>query len=139
MSNWLSKSNESFSIANNEESLMFNNRVHCYYYGCVQHLFHILHTKLKMDIKAIADNCNPKINPGNGGGHIWLKNYIFKDLRDKTYHIDGLDLNNHLGALKRLRSEADYGYESIDSRSLATARDLSRKIENILIKRYNNE
>lgn len=140
MSNWLTKSNISFKIANNDsEDVYYNNRVHCHYYGCVQYMFHIMHTVFKLSIKEIADQSNSKLNPGNGGSHVWLKNYFVSDLRIKSHIYDGLDLNNYLGQLKMLRTLADYAHDNVDNDDLTNATTLSQKIQRILIKRYPND
>lgn len=134
MSNWLSKSKISLSIANND-SLLFNNRVHCFYYGCLQYMLHILHSHFKMPVEQIAQDSNPNYNGGKGS-HLWLRNKVVNDLRNKTYRFDSLDRNNYLGDLKRLRIYADYGHDDIDIESLWLAKDLSSKIQTILTKRY---
>lgn len=140
MSNWLSKSNVSFTIANNDsEPLFYNNRVHCHYYGCVQYMFHIMHTVFKLKVEEISDLSNPTINPGNGGSHVWLKNYFVSDLKKNTNYLDGLDLNNNLGKLKKLRTIADYDHDDVDKGDLTNAHNLSQTIQRILTKRYLNE
>ena len=140
MSNWLSKSNVSFQIANNEsESLFYNNRVHCQYYGCVQYMYHLMHTVFGLKVTEISDLSNSKLNPGNGGSHVWLSNYFVTDLRNKAHVFDSLDLNNHLGKLKKLRTIADYDHDDVEEDDLTNAYDLSQKIQRILNKRYQHE
>lgn len=137
MSNWLTKSNISFTIANNDtEPVYYNNRVHCHYYGCVQYMFHIMHTVFKLEIQAISDLSNPKLNPGNGGSHVWLRNYFVNDLKERNFRFAGLDLNNHLGHLKKLRTAADYDHDDVDESDLTNATNLSLKIQKILSDRY---
>jgi hypothetical protein len=135
MSNWLSKSEVSLKIASDKNGFL-NNRVHCYYYGCVQYMFHLLHIELKMTEKEISDNCNPNINKGNGGTHTWLAKYFFEDLKKQTYILDGLEISNKMGLLKRLRTEADYGLNDVNIEKLTNASELSTKITSILSKRY---
>jgi hypothetical protein len=136
MSNWLSKSNQSFSIANDTSSTMLNNRVHCYYYGCVQHMFHVLHIDKKMSETEISDNCNPNINKGNGGTHTWLAKFFFEDLQKQSHVFEGLALSNKVGLLKRLRTDADYSMSNMQHSDLNTAKEHSDKIISILLKRY---
>jgi hypothetical protein len=138
MSNWLSKSNQSFEIANNTGSPMLNNRVHCYYYGCVQLMFHLLNTKFGMTIETISEMTHPmsKLNPGNGGTHVWLNRYFSDDLKRRTHHLDGLNLNNHLGKLKRLRTDADYGHDDMIQADIIKANEFCTSVQAILTKRY---
>ena len=136
MSNWLNKSNVSLEVANKGELVAYNNvRVHCYYYGCVQFLLHVLHVHFKMSVEDIRDNTNPKLNGGTGT-HVWLHKKFKDELLTKS-RFDALDLNNYLGQLKRLRTVADYGYDSITNTEISGAELLTEKIEKILKKHYN--
>lgn len=139
MSNWLSKSDQSFSIANNNDPAMLNNRVHCFYYGCVQYLFHLLHVDKKMTEQEISDKCNPNVNKGNGGTHTWLAQFFFNDLKNKTFVLEGVSFNNKIGMLKRLRTDADYGLNDINEDQLKTAKEISETIIKILKRRYTND
>jgi hypothetical protein len=135
MSNWLAKSEASLMIAKNTASLLFNNRVHCYYYGNIQYMLHILYKEFKMEIDQITYESNPRHNGGQGS-HLWLRNTFIKDLKRRGYRFDSLDLSNYLGILKHLRTCADYGYDHINLDALMQAHDLSNKVQEILTRRF---
>ena len=140
MSNWLAKSNVSFKYAKNGQPPLFNNiRVHCHYYGCIQLMFHILYDKMEMSVKEIDDKSNRNKNGGQSV-HSWLSHYFHSKLFD-NYRLDALDLNNNLGKLKKLRTDADYALDSITDTSLTFAVNQSGIVKRILNKHYiiNNE
>lgn len=135
MSNWLSKSNTSFSIASDGKNPHLDNRVHCYYYSCVQRLFYILNSKIGMSEEDIDNQCNPKVS-GNGGTHTWLAKYFEEYLVKQTHHLDSLDLKKYLSYLKQKRVLADYKMASTEPKDLKQVEDFYNKVKNILDRRF---
>ncbi|TKC10340.1 hypothetical protein FA048_09115 [Pedobacter polaris] len=138
MSNWLSKSINSFAIANNAGLSVFNdNRVHCFYYGCVQLLKHVVLNNFNgMDVEQVENECNPKKKPENKGTHQYLKLKIKEDLNNRSERLVSVDFNSKLLALQNLRTKADYGIDNISQLEIENAKQYSDLINNTLNKFY---
>lgn len=138
MSNWLSKSKQSFSIANDADSLMLNNRVHCYYYGCVQLLKHIVLNNFSgMTIDKVNQECDRRVVPENKGTHQYLRLKIKDDLNNKQQRLKGVDFNTHILGLHNLRTKADYGIDDINEDEFELAQSYSNNINTTITAFYN--
>lgn len=112
MSDWKNKSENNFKASKYLiESELDKESVHCSYYSCVQYGFHLMHSFIGMEVKAVENESHGSVN--GLGTHRWIRNEIFRSLSNKN-KIAAVDINNDLGKLSNLRVKADYKYHSVD-------------------------
>jgi len=140
MSEFISKSLSNFESA---ELLIGNNKysssIHCLYYSTYQIILYITKYKLggEWDIfqeQKYADSLNNKAQKEES--HNLTISFI-KDNITKTDEAFGRVFNSKIGILKRYRHSADYKESIIDPRIANISLELSRNINDKLIKHFN--
>jgi len=128
MTNWKIKADENIKCA---EILIngrkFSSSVHCSYYSNIQLLLHVLHE----EFNKTEDQIDEESKKDENGFHIWLKNYITRELTTRQFMILR-DFNNYFGKLKKIRIKADYKNIIISENKAKEAQDASLLIKRII-------
>lgn len=123
MSNWATKSDQSFKASNKLiVDSFFNASVHASYYSCVQFMLHINSIHF-----GLTDNQIDEMhNESKTSTHQHLRKTIFESLR--TIDPDfAVDFNDEMARLCSRRNTADYKSKMIDENEANNLRQLAFK------------
>jgi len=139
MSEYIKKSLNNFESA----ELLFDNEkysssIHCVYYSTYQIILYIIKYKLNTEWdsfqeKKYADSLNNK-NSKEESHNLTIS--FLKENITTTNEVFGRLFDSKIGILKRYRHTADYKEDAIDPKTATISLDLSKRINDELIKHF---
>ncbi|OXB03712.1 HEPN domain-containing protein [Flavobacterium pectinovorum] len=140
MSEYIKKSLNNFESA----ELLFENgkyssSIHCVYYSTYQLILYILKYKLNSEWnsfqeKKYAESLNNKKNPKEDSHNLTIS--FIKENITTTNEVFGRLFDSKIGILKHQRHTADYKENAIDMKTATNSLDLSKRINDELIKHF---